>query len=124
MFATLFFGILDPRDGKLTYINGGHEPPLIIQSGLVRETLHKTSPRFKKAFKKLPPELQAKVIKALKLLEENPRHPSLQIKPVHGVRGIFEARVDQPYRMTYQRLPDDVLFIRVVGKHDETLKNP
>ena len=44
MFATLFFGILDPRDGKLTYINGGHEPPFIIRSGLVCETLHKTGP--------------------------------------------------------------------------------
>jgi mRNA-degrading endonuclease RelE of RelBE toxin-antitoxin system len=82
------------------------------------------SPRFKKAFKKLPPEVQAKVIKALKLPEENPRHPSLQTKPIQGVRGIFEARVDQSYRMTYQRLPDDVLLLRVVGKHDETLKNP
>jgi sigma-B regulation protein RsbU (phosphoserine phosphatase) len=44
MFATLFFGILDPRDGKLTYINGGHEPPLIIQSGIVGQTLYKTGP--------------------------------------------------------------------------------
>ena len=44
MFATLFFGILDPRNGKLSYINGGHEPPLIIQSGRVHETLHKTGP--------------------------------------------------------------------------------
>jgi sigma-B regulation protein RsbU (phosphoserine phosphatase) len=44
MFATLFFGILDPHDGKLTYINGGHEPPLIIRSGTVRETLHNTGP--------------------------------------------------------------------------------
>ncbi len=44
MFATLFFGILDPRDGKLAYINGGHEPPLIIQAGVVRETLRKTGP--------------------------------------------------------------------------------
>jgi len=44
MFATLFFGILDPRDGRLTYINGGHEPPLIIKSGKVRQTLHKTGP--------------------------------------------------------------------------------
>jgi mRNA-degrading endonuclease RelE of RelBE toxin-antitoxin system len=84
----------------------------------------KASPRFKKSFRKLPPEIQVKVIKALQLLEENPRHPSLQTKPVHGVHGIFEARVDQSYRLTYQRLPDDVLFIRVVGKHDETLKNP
>jgi len=44
MFATLFFGILDPRNGKLTYINGGHEPPLILRGGCVRETLHKTGP--------------------------------------------------------------------------------
>ena len=44
MFATLFFGILNPRDGKLAYINGGHEPPLIVQAGVVRETLRKTGP--------------------------------------------------------------------------------
>lgn len=84
----------------------------------------KASPRFRKAFKKLPSELQVKVIKALKLLEENPRHPSLQAKPVQGIRSIYEARIDQSYRMTYQRLPDDVLLLRVVGRHDETLKNP
>jgi sigma-B regulation protein RsbU (phosphoserine phosphatase) len=42
MFATLFFGILDPRDGRLIYINGGHEPPLIIQAGVVRESLRTT----------------------------------------------------------------------------------
>jgi sigma-B regulation protein RsbU (phosphoserine phosphatase) len=44
MFATLFFGILDPRDGKLLYVNGGHEPPLIVYDGAVRETLRKTGP--------------------------------------------------------------------------------
>jgi serine phosphatase RsbU (regulator of sigma subunit) len=33
MFATLFFGILDPETGKLSYINGGHEPLYIINSG-------------------------------------------------------------------------------------------
>ncbi len=25
MFATLFIGVLDPENGKLIYINGGHE---------------------------------------------------------------------------------------------------
>jgi serine phosphatase RsbU (regulator of sigma subunit) len=44
MFATLFFGILDPLAGRLMYINGGHEPPLIVRSGNVRESLRKTGP--------------------------------------------------------------------------------
>ncbi len=44
MFATLFFGILDPRDGRLMYINGGREPPFILRAGIVGETLCKTGP--------------------------------------------------------------------------------
>jgi serine phosphatase RsbU (regulator of sigma subunit) len=45
MFATLFFGVLDPSNGTLTYINGGHEPLFIIQpSGGVRKHLHHTGP--------------------------------------------------------------------------------
>jgi sigma-B regulation protein RsbU (phosphoserine phosphatase) len=44
MFATLFFGILDPRAGRLIYVNGGHEPPLIVRSDNLRESLYKTGP--------------------------------------------------------------------------------
>jgi hypothetical protein len=57
-------------------------------------------------------------------LAENPRHASLRTKPIQGAHGIYEARIDQSYRMTYQRLPGDVLLLRAAGKHDETLKNP
>lgn len=32
MFATVFIGILNPVDGKLTYLNGGNEPALIINN--------------------------------------------------------------------------------------------
>ncbi len=32
MFATLFFGVLDPESGKLVYINGGHETVFVVES--------------------------------------------------------------------------------------------
>jgi serine phosphatase RsbU (regulator of sigma subunit) len=45
MFATLFFGVLDPSTGLLTYINGGHEPLLVIDaSGGVKRNLNPTGP--------------------------------------------------------------------------------
>jgi serine phosphatase RsbU (regulator of sigma subunit) len=45
MFATLFFGVLDPSTGLLSYISGGHEPILIVDSsGGVRERLNPTGP--------------------------------------------------------------------------------
>jgi mRNA-degrading endonuclease RelE of RelBE toxin-antitoxin system len=79
---------------------------------------------FRKRYAKLPPEIQKKVRKAIKHLAEDPRHPSLRTKPVEGTKGIYEARVDRNYRMTYERLVGDTLLLRVVGKHDKTLKNP
>jgi sigma-B regulation protein RsbU (phosphoserine phosphatase) len=44
MFATLFFGILDPTTGHLSYINGGHEPLYIIGSSGIKETLSAAGP--------------------------------------------------------------------------------
>jgi sigma-B regulation protein RsbU (phosphoserine phosphatase) len=44
MFATLFFAILDPASGELIYINGGHEPPIIIGKAGVGARLVPTGP--------------------------------------------------------------------------------
>lgn len=80
--------------------------------------------RFLKSFARLPKAVQEKVRKQIELLAENPRHPSLQTKPVQGAEGIYEARVDIDYRLTYEREAEDTLVLRVVGKHDEALKRP
>lgn len=43
MFATVFIGILEPSSGKLSYINGGNEPALIIgKDGNVHTELTRT----------------------------------------------------------------------------------
>lgn len=44
MFATLFFGVLDPTTGTLTYINGGHEPPMLIGPTGIKTRLAPTGP--------------------------------------------------------------------------------
>ncbi len=77
---------------------------------------------FLKQFNELPKEVQKKGRKAIRLLAEDPKHPSLRSKPVQGAKGIYEASLDMHYRLTYERLPEDVLLLRIVGLHDEALK--
>lgn len=79
--------------------------------------------RFKAAYSSLPGTLQGKAQKAIRLLAENPRHPSLHLKKMQGTTGIWEARVDRGCRMTLE-ISNDVYTLRNIGKHDETLGNP
>jgi len=44
MFATLFFGVLDPMTGWLHYINGGHEPLIIVDGNGIKGRLKPTGP--------------------------------------------------------------------------------
>lgn len=45
MFATMFFGVLNPANGQMIYINAGHETPLICGSdGTIKAHLGSTGP--------------------------------------------------------------------------------
>ncbi|MDO9301210.1 MAG: SpoIIE family protein phosphatase [Anaerolineales bacterium] len=45
MFATIFIGILDPKSGRLSYINGGNDPALIVgRDGKAHTRLIRTGP--------------------------------------------------------------------------------
>lgn len=44
MFATLFFGILNAQTGLLTYVNAGHNPPIIRKKDGAITTIGPTAP--------------------------------------------------------------------------------
>ena len=44
MFATLFFGVLNPETGNLYYINGGHEPLYLLNAEGVKQKIDPTGP--------------------------------------------------------------------------------
>jgi len=79
--------------------------------------------RFKKAYQRLPRPVQSKVKKALRLLDENARHPSLRIKRIQGADKLYEGRIDRKYRFSFEFEGEDIL-LRNVDNHDECLKNP
>ena len=73
---------------------------------------------FARDFAKLPAEVQERVVKALRLLVADPRHPSLQVKKMQPkILGIFEGRVSQGYRMTFTVAREEIV-LRRVGTHD------
>jgi len=44
MFATAFFGVVDPGEGSLLYVNAGHEAPLLVGRSGIRTQLLTTGP--------------------------------------------------------------------------------
>lgn len=55
--------------------------------------------------------------KAIRFLQTNPRHPSLQAKKMQGTEGIWEARVSIFHRITFE-LAGDTIILRRIGAHD------
>jgi len=72
---------------------------------------------FQKDYKSLPRVVQKQFEKAIRLFEENPRHPSLRVKKMEGTADIWEARVTQSYRFTFN-WEGDVVSLRRMGTHN------
>jgi mRNA-degrading endonuclease RelE of RelBE toxin-antitoxin system len=84
--------------------------------------IYRRSPEFKKAFKRLPAHIQDKTQKAFILFQQNPRHPSLNVKKMEGRGPIWEGRIDDFYRFTFEYQTDEngdtVCLFRNIGRHD------
>jgi hypothetical protein len=53
---------------------------------------------FRKLFAALPDDVQQQARAAYRLFRENPRHPGLHFKRVHGSDRLVAARIGRSYR--------------------------
>jgi mRNA interferase RelE/StbE len=82
--------------------------------------------RFTYNYAKLDTSSRKAIKKAMNLLEQNPRYPSLRTKKMQGMDYIYEASANMDIRITfhYEQPEPDTIVLRNCGHHDQTLKNP
>ena len=77
--------------------------------------MNHASRAFWNRYEKLPASTRALADKSYRLLEENPRHPSLQFKKVGRY---WSARISEDYRAVGVEVGDGILWIWI-GSHGE-----
>ena len=77
-----------------------------------------TTSKFRKAFEKLPTEIQQRARQAYTIWKENPNHPSLFFKQIHKTQPIFSVRVGLSYRAIGIK-EEDVMVWFWIGSHEE-----
>ncbi len=81
------------------------------------------SPRFDRAYRKLPEEVKNSFRKKARLLlDSGYTHPSLRIKKIKGTPHIWEASIDMNHRFTFEKIKDGIR-LRVIGEH-KIIENP
>jgi len=76
------------------------------------------TPRFDRAYNKVPLPIQSQAIKQLLLLEENPHHPSLRTHKRRGEEGVWQARITRDYRV-YFLMESDTITLLDIGPHEK-----
>jgi mRNA interferase RelE/StbE len=71
---------------------------------------------FKKGYQKLPVKIKEQAKKQLRLLANNPHHPSLNLKKMNDPRNIWEGRITYSYRFTFQ-IDGDLYILRNSGTY-------
>lgn len=81
------------------------------------------SERYLRSYRRLNEGEKEHVRKALRLLARDLRHPSLHVKKMKGVGGVWEVRASRDLRITFE-VTQGVALLRNVGHHDTTLRSP
>lgn len=78
---------------------------------------------FLKPAGKLPKNLQIKLAKQLKLLQQNPFHPFLHTKPLTGpLTGFYSFRITRDWRVIFQFETPEVVKLIEIGHRKDIYK--
>jgi hypothetical protein len=77
--------------------------------------IHNTTPRFWQCLAGLPTHVQSQARIRFELLQANPAHPSIQLKPVKN-GAYFSARVSLGYRALGIPVPTGIVWFWI-GSH-------
>ena len=77
--------------------------------------MHKATRRFWAAFNQLPESIQKLARENFKLLQQNPRHPSLHFKKVGA---FWSVRIGRHHRALAIEADDDLIWVWI-GTHDD-----
>ena len=73
---------------------------------------------FEKNLKKLSGNHQRAVAGKLRLLIDNPFHPSLRTKKVQRLKDVFECSVNMDIRILWMHKGDRLILLLDIGHHD------
>ena len=76
------------------------------------------SKAFKKQYKKFSIHERKQITNKLKLLSQNPSHPSLRAKRIQGTDYLFECSVNMDIRIIWYYEDDRIIILADVGHHD------
>jgi hypothetical protein len=78
----------------------------------------RTTERFRRAFARLPQQVQRQARDAHRLFQNNPHHPSLWFKLVNPLRSIYSVRISRDYRALGVREANTIIWFWI-GSHAE-----
>ena len=78
----------------------------------------RTSKRFRALLAALPTDVRRQALKAYRLFEKDPSHPSLNFELINARSSLWSARVNEGYRVLGIRQESDILWIWI-GTHSE-----
>lgn len=76
------------------------------------------SSKFKKGYGKLSETEKTQTKNKVKILINNPYHPSLRVKRIKGSKGYFECSVNMDIRIIWCFLENNRLLLMDIGHHD------